>query len=139
LEELDTYVGDHEGARSEALLTRLAPILYVADLGTERRFYEALGLQVTYEGPEYPNFIAIGNDMLEFGLERRERFRAGPATEVLSWQLVVSDVDEAARVCTQAGLSFEARTHEPGEGWSYRTLELVSPNGYRVTLEGPSE
>jgi hypothetical protein len=131
-------VGDHVGARV-ALLTRLAPILYVADLGAERRFYEALGLRVTYEGPEYPNFIAIGNDTFEFGLEHRERFRAEPAAEVLGWQLVVSDVDEAARVCAQAGLAFEARTHDPGEGWRYRTLELVSPNGYHVTLEGPSE
>ena len=74
-----------------------------------------------------------------FGLEHREPFRAEPSAEVLTWQLVVSDIDEAARACTEAGLVFEARTHEPTEGWSYRTLELVSPNGYRVTLEGPSE
>jgi len=96
-------------------------------------------LRVTYEGPEYPNFIAIGNDTLEFGLEHRERFRAEPSAEVLTWQLVVSDIDEAARACTEAGLVFEARTHEPGEGWRCRTLELVSPNGYRVALEGLSE
>jgi len=131
-------MGDHVGARV-ALLTRLAPIPYVADPETERRFYEALGLRVTYEGPEYPNFIAIGNDTLEFGLEHRERFRAEPSAEVLTWQLVVSDIDEAARACTEAGLVFEARTHEPGEGWRCRTLELVSPNGYRVALEGLSE
>jgi catechol 2,3-dioxygenase-like lactoylglutathione lyase family enzyme len=132
-------VSDHMGARSAALLTRLAPILYVVDLEAERRFYEALGLHVTYEGPEYPNYIAIGNEILEFGLELRSDFRAEPAAEDLTWQLVVSDVDEAATVCTQAGFAFETRTHEPGEGWRYRTLELVSPNGYRVTLEGPSE
>jgi hypothetical protein len=133
-------VGDPvDDPRNAALLERLAPILCVGDLGAERRFYEALGLRVTYEGPEYPNFIAIGNDTLEFGLELREGFRAEPATEVLSWQLVVSDVDEAARACTQAGLAFETLRHEPGEGWSYRSLELVSPNGYRATLEGPSE
>ena len=28
---------------------------------------EALGLRTTYEGPEYPGFIAVGNDAVEFG------------------------------------------------------------------------
>jgi hypothetical protein len=137
-------VSDHvedpvEGPPGQSLFTRLVPILYVADLGAERRFYEALGLRVTYEGPEYPNFIAIGDHTLEFGLERREHFDAGAVAQVLLWQLGVSDVDEAAIVCRQAGLPFETRTHEPAEGWKYRTLRLRSPNGYLVLLEGPSE
>jgi hypothetical protein len=28
-------------------------------------------LRTTYEGPEYPGFIAVGNDAVEFGLSRR--------------------------------------------------------------------
>ena len=52
------------------LITRLVPILVVRDLDAERAFYEALGLRVTYEGPEYPDFIGLGNEAVEFGLER---------------------------------------------------------------------
>lgn len=52
------------------LITRLVPILVVPDLDAERAFYEALGLRVTYEGPEYPDFIGLGNEAVEFGLER---------------------------------------------------------------------
>ena len=52
------------------LITRLVPILVVRDLEAERAFYEALGLRVTYEGPEYPDFIGLGNEAVEFGLER---------------------------------------------------------------------
>jgi len=122
-----------------AVFTRLVPILRVGDLAAERRFYEALGFRVTYEGPEYPDFIALGTGNLEFGLERLADFRAEAVARVLVWQLGVSDVDEAANLCTRAGLSFEIQTHEPAEGWRYRTLRLESPNGYRVVLEGPSE
>ncbi len=127
--------GQDEGS----LFTRLVPILHVGDLTAERRFYEALGMRVTYEGPEYPDFIAIGAGALEFGLELRDDFDAEAAAKALVWQIGVSDIDEAEGVCTRAGLQFERRTHEPAEGWRYHTLELVSPNGYRVVLEGPSE
>lgn len=41
------------------LITKLLPILHVADPDAERRFYEQLGLRTTYEGQEYPGFIAL--------------------------------------------------------------------------------
>ena len=47
------------------LITKLTPILHVKDPDAERRFYEQLGLRTTYEGPEYPDFIAVGNDDVE--------------------------------------------------------------------------
>ena len=34
------------------LITKLLPILHVADPDAERRFYNKLGLRTTYEGPE---------------------------------------------------------------------------------------
>ncbi len=40
------------------LITKLVPILHVPDPDAERRFYAQLGLRTTYEGPEYPGFIA---------------------------------------------------------------------------------
>ena len=53
------------------LITKLLPILHVKDPHAERDFYVHLGLRATYEGPEYPDFLAVGNDAVEFGLSRR--------------------------------------------------------------------
>ena len=83
------------------LITKLVPILHVEDPDAERRFYEQLGLRTTYEGPEYPGFIAVGNDAVEFGLSRRPG--ADPAASSLTWQLGVSDVDVAVAVCERSG------------------------------------
>jgi catechol 2,3-dioxygenase-like lactoylglutathione lyase family enzyme len=144
------------------LITRLVPILVVRDLDAERAFYEALGLRVTYEGPEYPDFIGLGNEAVEFGLERPKspsdpsRADGGPARDadgepardadgeparerVLTWQLGVTNVDEAVARCGAAGLAFTIEVHEPRPDWRYRTLKLRSPSGFDVVLEGPSE
>jgi len=94
------------------LITKLVPILHVPDPDAERRFYELLGLRTTYEGPEYPGFIAVGNDTVEFGLSRRPG-AADPATPGLTWQLGVSDADEAIAACERAGLRLVCRC-----GWS---------------------
>jgi hypothetical protein len=114
-------------------ITKLLPILHVNDPGEERRFYEQLGLRTTYEGPEYPDFIAVGNDAVEFGLSRR--LDASPATASLTWQLGVSDIDAAMAACEQAGLSFEVTTERPRQDWSYRVLKLRAPSGMEVLLE----
>jgi catechol 2,3-dioxygenase-like lactoylglutathione lyase family enzyme len=52
-----------------SIFTRLAPVLNVRDLAAERRFYESLGLSVTYEGEEYPDFIALGDGSIDFGIQ----------------------------------------------------------------------
>jgi predicted enzyme related to lactoylglutathione lyase len=115
------------------LITKLLPILHVKDPGEERRFYEQLGLRTTYEGPEYPDFIAVGNDAVEFGLTRRPD--ANPAAPCLTWQLGVSDIDTAVATCQRAGLSFEVAVERPRPDWTYRILKLRSPNGMEVLLE----
>jgi catechol 2,3-dioxygenase-like lactoylglutathione lyase family enzyme len=115
------------------LITKLVPILYVADPDAERRFYEVLGLRTTYEGPEYPGFIAVGNDTVEFGLSRRPG--ADPATPGLTWQLAVSDADEAIAACERAGLHFEVTVERPRGDWTYRIIKVRSPNGMEVLLE----
>jgi hypothetical protein len=79
------------------LITRLVPILHVKDPSEERRFYELLGLRTTYEGPEYPGFIAVGNDAVEFGLSQRPD--SDPAAAGVTWQLGISDVDAAIAAC----------------------------------------
>jgi catechol-2,3-dioxygenase len=115
------------------LITKLLPILHVKDPGEERRFYERLGLRTTYEGPEYPDFIAVGNDAVEFGLTRRPGNE--PAASGLTWQLGVSDMDTAIATCQRSGLSFEVVVERPREDWTYRVLKLRSPNGMEVLLE----
>ncbi len=119
------------------IFTKLAPILNVSDLPAERVFYEGLGLPVIYEGDEYPDFVAFGTDVLDFGIQAAPGPNDPPS--VLTWQLGVSDVDVAADQCRRAGLEFTIEQNDPAPGWSYRRLILRSPSGYRVALEGPHE
>ena len=115
------------------LITKLVPILHVEDPDAERRFYEQLGLRTTYEGPEYPGFIAVGNDAVEFGLSRRPG--ADPAGSGLTWQLGISDADAAITACQRVGLRFEVSVERPREDWAYRIVKVRSPNGMDVLLE----
>jgi predicted enzyme related to lactoylglutathione lyase len=115
------------------LITKLLPILHVKDPDAERRFYEQLGLRTTYEGPEYPGFIAVGNDAVEFGLTRRPG--SNPATSGLTWQLGVSDIDAAIAACERSGLSYEVTAERPREDWTYRIVTVRSPNDMEVLLE----
>jgi catechol 2,3-dioxygenase-like lactoylglutathione lyase family enzyme len=115
------------------LITKLVPILHMPDPDAERRFYEHLGLRTTYEGPEYPGFIAVGNDAVEFGLSRRPG--ADPAAAGLTWQLGIGDVDAAIAACQRAGLRFEVAVERPREDWTYRIIKVQSPNGMEVLLE----
>jgi predicted enzyme related to lactoylglutathione lyase len=115
------------------LFTGLAPVLNVRDVVAERAFYESLGLPVIYEGDEYPDFIAFGNDKVHFGIQPAPKENDPPS--VLTWQFVVADIDAAIRVCTQAGLEFEVEQNNPAPGWSYRRLLLQTPSGYRLALE----
>jgi catechol 2,3-dioxygenase-like lactoylglutathione lyase family enzyme len=119
------------------LFTHLAPVLNVRDLAAERAFYEGLGLPVTYEGDEYPDFIAFTTDAVHFGIQQASEPNDPPS--VLTWQIAVSDVDAAAEVCREAGLKFTMEQEDPAPGWRYRRLILRSPSGYRVALEGPNE
>ena len=62
-------------------------------------------LRTTYEGREYQGFIAVGNDAVELGLNRRPG--ADPAASGLIWQLGVSDVNVAIAACERARVRFE--------------------------------
>jgi catechol 2,3-dioxygenase-like lactoylglutathione lyase family enzyme len=115
----------------------MAPVLNVTDLPAERAFYESLGLPVTYEGPEYPDFIAFRTGTVDFGIQATS-VDSDPAA-VLTWQLGVSDIDRAADVCRAAGLEFEIERNEPAPGWTHRRILLRTPSGFRLALEGPTE
>lgn len=120
------------------LITKLLPILHVKDASQERRFYESLGLRTTFEGPEYPGFIAVGNDAVEFGLSQNSRGNGAAPGAGLTWQLGVSDADAAIAACEQAGLEFEVITERPREDWTYRVIKVTSPGGMEVLLEEQS-
>lgn len=120
-----------------SLFTRLAPVLNVTDLAGERAFYEKLGLPVTYEGPEYPDFIAFGTATVDFGIQTAAAGNDPPA--VLTWQIVVTDIDQAIERCETAGIAFELEHNTPAPDWAYRRLILATPSGYKLVLEGPNE
>jgi hypothetical protein len=115
------------------LISKLVPILHVKDPHAERAFYLQFGMRATYEGTEYPDFLAVGNDCVEFGLSRRPE--ANPAEAGFTWQLAVSDIDAVIEACSQAGLEFQVTTEQPQPDWSYRTVTVRSPNGMEVLFE----
>ena len=115
------------------LITKLLPILHVKDPSRERDFYEQLGLHTTYEGSEYPDFIAVGNDDVEFGLSRDSE--ADPTSACITWQLGVSDLDATITRCQRAAFEFEIISEQPRKDWTYRVVKVRSPNGFDVRLE----
>ncbi|WP_157181557.1 VOC family protein [Actinopolymorpha alba] len=129
--------GETLNRRPRIEFTKLAPVLNVRDLMSERRFYEALGLPVIYEGPEYPDFIAFGTNSVDFGIQKAHTDNDPPS--VLTWQIGVSDIDAAIAVCDDHGLDYTVDVQTPRHDWVYRRLLLTSPSGYRVALEGPTE
>lgn len=116
------------------LVTRLIPILRVGDPRAERSFYELFGLRTTYEGPEYPDFIAVGNDCVEFGLSGQGAVTPQPGS-LLQWQLGVSDAAEVVAACDRAGLAYRVEADQPAGGWRYRIVKVISPNGVEVWFE----
>jgi len=90
-------------------------------------------LRTTYECPEYPGFIAVGNDEVEFGLTRRAD--ADPAAAGIIWQLGVRDTDAVIAACEKSNLSFKVDVERPQADRTYRVITVVSPNGMTVLLE----
>ena len=122
-----------------SLFERLIPILFVNDLSAERDFYVSLDFTVTYQGPEFPDFIALGHGPIEFGISHREQFTADLPDRVLSWQFGVTDIDTVKQRLTSGGIAFREEWVTPREDWKYRVLHAHTPNGYHLMLEGPGE
>ena len=105
-----------------ALFSRIIPILFAGDLHAERDFYVSLGFHVTYEGPEYPYFLALGHGKVEFGIEWRQDFSPGGPDRVLTWQFGVSDLE----LCLQLGGRHEdQRPEEASLGLQPVDLRLI--------------
>jgi catechol 2,3-dioxygenase-like lactoylglutathione lyase family enzyme len=122
-----------------ALFNRIIPILFVSDLEAERDFYVRLGFHVTYEGPEYPDFTALGHGSVEFGIERKAGFSRDRPDQVLAWQFGVNDIGQARQRLTDAGVPFTEQLMTPSADWQYRLLHARTPNGYHLLLEEGSD
>jgi hypothetical protein len=111
----------------------------VANLDAERAFYLHLGFTVSYQGPEFPDFIALAHGSIEFGIERKQAFDAQLPDRVLTWQLGITDVELAKQRLSSAGVSFREEWITPRDDWKYRVLHTHTPNGYHLILEGAAE
>ena len=114
---------------------KLVPIIYVKDLDAEVKFYETFGFQISYQGDEFPNFIAIAQGDLEFGIERKDTFNADEANRSILWQFQVDDLSEAVRICQRSSYKYTPpeKYWEAADGWE---MQVWSPNGYTINLEG---
>ena len=123
----------------QSLYNRLIPILFVNDLEAERDFYIQLGFTVSYQGPEFPDFIALASGSIEFGVERKQDFILELPERVLIWQFGVTDIEITKQRLTSAGVSYREEWVTPREDWKYRILRARTPNGYHLMLEGAAE
>jgi predicted enzyme related to lactoylglutathione lyase len=114
---------------------KLVPIIYVKDLDAEVKFYQTLGFSISYQGDEFPNFIAVAQDELEFGIQKKDMFDANEANRSLLWQFQVNDLMEAVTLCQQHHYrhSVPEKYWEAADGWE---MQVWSPNGYKINLEG---
>jgi catechol 2,3-dioxygenase-like lactoylglutathione lyase family enzyme len=129
----------HKPEKSVSLFNRLIPILFVDDLEAERDFYVRLGFIVSYQGSEFPDFIALASGSIEFGIERKDDFAPEMPDRVLIWQFGVTDIETARQRLTSTGVSFREEWVTPREDWKYRVLHTYTPNGYHLMLEGAAE
>jgi catechol 2,3-dioxygenase-like lactoylglutathione lyase family enzyme len=130
---------DSKPENSVPLFDRLIPILFVDDLEAERDFYVQLGFTVSYQGSEFPDFIALASGSIEFGIERKQGFAPEMPDRVLIWQFGVTDIETTKRRLTSTGVSFREEWVTPREDWKYRVLHTYTPNGYHLMLEGAAE
>lgn len=114
------------------------PILYVDDPVAERDFYALFGFETIYEGPEFPDFLAISAGSATLGLSPRRKGSQLPIENV-RWQFTVDSVDGVVEVCEAGQLSFEVIVEEGGAAFRSRIVKVSSPNGVTVWFEGPNE
>jgi catechol 2,3-dioxygenase-like lactoylglutathione lyase family enzyme len=118
-----------------ATFQRLVPIVYVTDLEAEVAFYQQLGFAVLYRGEEFPDFIAMYQGDIQFGIERRAGWRAEDANRSILWQFQVDDLTDVVELCRRHQIRFTAPElyWERMDAWE---MKVWSPNGYRINLEG---
>lgn len=112
------------------MFTRLQPILFVADLEAEVAFYAALGFTVQHREP---GFVGLCRDQILFGLQHRDG-TAFDGGQPLIWQIGTDDIGAVHDRCRRAGLAVVEGPQL--QTWGEWLMTLMSPNGYRVVIEG---
>ncbi len=113
---------------------RLIPILYVRDLDSEVDFYTSLGFEITYQGDEFPGFIALNSGEFEFGLKEKEDFDPLQAEASFVWQMEVDSFTKVLAICVERALEYS----EPKQYWEARDaweMTVQTPNGYSLHLD----
>ncbi|MFE9404305.1 VOC family protein [Streptomyces sp. NPDC006530] len=114
------------------MFKRLLPVLPVVDVEGEVAFYAALGFtaEITHSG-----FTSLRCGPVLFGVQKPRvvEYRVPPWD--LAWQIEVSDVHAVHDLALRRGLTV-LRGPEPHPG-GFWTVQLRTPNGYLLTLEGP--
>jgi hypothetical protein len=111
------------------MFQRLLPVIPVADVETEVAFYVALGFTAE---PTYTGFTALRHGRVLFGVQGSDE--QIPAAD-LRWQIEVDDIQAAHHLATRLELEvLQEPTIHPAGFW---TVQLLTPNGYTLTLEGP--
>ncbi len=111
------------------MFKRLLPILPVQNIEAEIAFYAAMGFtaQKTVSG-----FIAVQCNQVLFGLQKSAEM-VPPGD--LHWQMEVDNIQAAYRRAAEQGLEIITLPQpHPAGFWM---LQLATPNGYTLTLEGP--
>lgn len=115
----------------------LHPILHVDDPHAERDFYALFGFTTSYEGPEFPNLLALTAGDATFGVSRQPGETPVPAG--FRWQFTVDDVDAVLAVCREHDLPHELEVETGGDRFRTRIVKVTSPARMVVWFEGPNE
>ena len=120
-------------------LEALVPVLFVGDVAAEKDFYQGLGFTVTYEGPDFPSFVALRHGDVEFAVKEETDFDRDVPRRMLRWQFRVRDVDQTKAVLDAIGIEVHVERVTPRPDWHYRILRVETPNGYVLAFEGGNE
>ena len=113
------------------------PILYVDDPYAERAFYALFGFHTTYEGPEFPDFLAITQGTATIGLSTRPE--PAPPERGVRWQFIVDDIDDIVATCKKNELTYELVVERGGDAFETSIVKVQSPNRVQVWFEGPNQ
>lgn len=110
-----------------------AATLFTSDMARAVAFYDALGFQLRYGGPQATfTSYTVGDGYLNLSAERDQ---PSPAWGRLI--LYVSDVDAMHRRALDAGLSPQ---FPPRDGpWGERYFHITAPDGHEISFARPLE
>lgn len=106
--------------------------LVVSDMASSLRFYDSLGFELLYGGPEGGfSSLRVGDQFLNLILGSESSDRGGWGRVIF----LVDDVDAIYRIAVLAGHSLEAAPRDAE--WGERYFQLDDPDGHRLRFARP--